>query len=365
MKTLFVTCPHGFELILQKELESLGVQRVSTSFCGVRVPKTLENVWICNYESRVATRVLFPIAEFSCQGRDDLYYHASQIDWTSFLNCDKTFAIDANVQHPKLTNSLFAALVVKDAICDFFRKTTQSRPSIDTTNPDVQLNLFIQKQKATLYFDTSGAPLHKRGWRTSESVASIHESLAAGLLLKARYTKEHIFCDPFAGSGTFLVEAGLIATNTPPGFFRKKWGFFHLKEHQHSSWVKWKEQRDAKRVIRSSIPLFGSDKSREVSEICKTHLAKAFINAEISYEDISRYRPNKPLSMILTNPPYGKRLEVSESLFSEFNQFLDFYPNAEAHILCPEHLNDTILKRQVRDRFFFKNGGLPIKVLSI
>jgi putative N6-adenine-specific DNA methylase len=129
MSDLFVTCPHGFEELLQKELTSLGISKVSPRFCGVSVPESIENVFTVNYESRIATRVLWPIAEFPCSGRDDLYKHCRRISWDYFLDCNKTFAIDSNVQHPTLTNSLFAAMVVKDAICDFFRDKTGARPS--------------------------------------------------------------------------------------------------------------------------------------------------------------------------------------------------------------------------------------------
>src|SRR3989339_835826 len=131
MRDLFITCPYGFEDLLQKELKSLGIAKVFPSFCGVFVPKSMENVFVINYESRIATRVLWPLAEFNCGGKEDLYSNCRKINWSLFLNPQKTFAIDANVQHHSLTNSMFAALVVKDSICDFFRDKTGLRPSID------------------------------------------------------------------------------------------------------------------------------------------------------------------------------------------------------------------------------------------
>lgn len=364
MRDLFVTCPHGFEELLQNELISLGVAKTFLRFCGVLIPKNLQNVFTVNYESRVATRVLWPIAEFPCSGREDLYKNCRNIPWSSFLNCSKTFAIDANVQHPNLTNSLFAAMVVKDAICDFFRDKTGNRPSIDKEHPDVQLNLFIQKGYATLYLDTSGAPLHKRGWRTSQTEASLHESLAAALLLMAGYSSEKVFCDPFCGSGTFLIEAAWIATNTPPGILRKKWGFFHVPGFDKKSWETWKEERNRMRTPLNKSMFLGADKSRETTETCKKNLIKAGVDGiEISYDEIAYFRPKRKIDLLVTNPPYGKRLETSSSLMDQLKHFVCSYlqANGSAYFLCPQELSVENTQTEIS----FKNGGLPVKLLSL
>jgi putative N6-adenine-specific DNA methylase len=369
MRDLFITCPHGFEALLEKELKDLGIAKVLPRFCGVLVPKTKENVFIANYLSRVATRVLWPIAEFHCSGREDLYANCSKVDWSLFLNPRKTFAIDANVHHPALKNSLFAALVVKDAICDHFRNKTGSRPSVDTQNPDMQLNLFIQKGKATLYLDTSGAPLHKRGWRVHQVEASIHESLAAALLLMSGYSKEKVFCDPFCGSGTFLIEAAWIATNTPPGILRKNWGFFRLPGFDMQEWKTWKDSQNAKRTSLPKGMIFGSDKSRETSGLCKEHLWKAGVSdcVELSYDPVAYYNlPTKP-DLIVTNPPYGKRLEATHQLFKEFASFLQksAASSTQVHMLAPESFSFEIEDFSPRSEFVFKNGGLPVKLLTL
>ena len=369
MRDLFITCPHGFETLLQKELLALGIPKVFLGFCGVLVPKNMQNVFIANYESRIATRVLWPIAEFPCSGKESLYAECSKIDWSQFLNPRKTFAIDANVQHPTLKNSLFASLVVKDALCDYFRDKTGVRPSVDIQNPDVQLNLFIQKGKATLYLDTSGAPLHKRGWRIHQTEASIHESLAAALLLMTGYSADKIFCDPFCGSGTFLIEAAWIATQTPPGILRKTWGFFALPGFQMQEWKAWKESRNAKRVSLPKGHLFGSDKSRETSGICKEHLTKAGVAdlVDLSYEEIAYYTPKTKPNFIMTNPPYGKRLDTSNLLLQQISSFFSKTqgPDVSIHILCPDFFKAEDLSCTAKAEFFFKNGGLPIKLLSL
>jgi putative N6-adenine-specific DNA methylase len=369
MRDLFVTCPHGFEDLLQDELKSLGVEKVFPMFCGVYVPKTMENIFLVNYESRIATRVLWPIAEFTCSGKEDLYANVRKIKWDVFLSPKQTIAIDANVQHPTLTNSLFAALVVKDGICDFFRDKTGVRPCVDTQNPDLQLNLFIQKGKATLYLDTSGAPLHKRGWRTDQTEASLHESLAAALLMLTEYCPEkNILCDPFCGSGTFLIEAAWIATKTPPGFLRKRWGFFNIPEFQMTAWKEWKKIRDERRIPLPKGKIFGSDKSRETIDICKKNLLKAGVpEVELSFDEVAYYKPKVKPDFVITNPPYGKRLETSDLLLKQLETFLDTYlePKGEFYILCPAEASMDFFKRKSQAEFSFKNGGLPVKFVSL
>ena len=181
---LFISCPFGLEDLLCKELVMLGITQIHKHFCGVEIPYTEEHLFTANYQSRIATRVLLPLLRFSCHNKDDLYRHAREIPWQDFLTPEKTFAIDANLhQHPNITHSLFAALVVKDAICDRLREKQGKRPSVDVRSPDLQFNLFLHKTKATLYLDTSGSPLFKRGWRKETGPAPLQESLAAACLL--------------------------------------------------------------------------------------------------------------------------------------------------------------------------------------
>lgn len=368
-KNLFVSCPHGFETLLQKELTSFGIPRASEGFCGVFIPKNIENMFSANYLSRIATRVLWPLAEFACRDKEDLYAQCRSVEWADFMKTDQTFAIDANVQHPTLKNSLFASLVVKDALCDYFREKTGSRPSVDKQFPDVQLNLFIQKGIATLYLDTSGAPLHKRGWREVNTEATLHESIAAALLLLTGYQSDKIFCDPFCGSGTFLVEAGLIATDTPPGFFRKKWGFFALPDFNQSHWLAWKQAQNSARTTLARGKIFGSDKSRESADICQKHVQKAGLSQAISldYQEIAYYKPKVAPNFILTNPPYGRRLETSRSIFEDLKKFIEesAAPGAQVYVLCPE--KDLIEQAGLiaHKRITFKNGGLPVTLFSI
>src|SRR5579872_4913590 len=293
MADLFVSCPLFLEDLLIQELSELGIPSKGQTPGGVYVPHTQETIYKINYCSRLATRVLLPLAQFPCRDREDLYREVKKIDWSLYLDVKKTFAIDTNVTHPALRNSLFAALVVKDAICDFSRDKWGERPSVDITTPDVQLNLFIQKGRATLSFDTSGTPLYKRGYRAYSAVAPLQENCAAGILRLVEYHAEELLCDPFCGSGTILTEAAMIASQTPPAFFRKSWGFFHLPSFSSEAWLQVKEAADKKILPLLPGKLCGADKDIHAIEICREHLrATRFHKAiTLTHCDLKTYRP--------------------------------------------------------------------------
>lgn len=369
MDKLFVSCANYLEHLLQHELHHLGVTDVKRSRLGVFVPKTVENVYRINYCSRIATRVLWPIVQFRCGNRDDLYNTLKQIDWLEWFSVDETFAIDANVSHPALRNSHFAALVVKDAICDHFRDRLDKRPSVQLEKPNIQFNLFVSGGIATLSLDTSGYPLFKRGWRTNPSEAPLQESLAAALLFCANYTKEELFCDPFCGSGTFLIEAALMATKTPPGFLRKTWGFFKLPNFDGELWQKVKKKADSKKVPLAKGTIFGCDRDFRAIDACKEHLENAglrpFVEAQCT--DIAQYRPPAPPTLLLTNPPYGKRLATSDAMLHSLREFIQKKGSErmKTFLLLPEHSLLKALQMRIRASQPFSNGGIPVELFSV
>ncbi|MCX6990276.1 MAG: THUMP domain-containing protein [Chlamydiae bacterium] len=366
MEELFISCPHHFEELLYTELKNLGIPKLRLGFCGVFAPADMINVYLINYCSRIATRVLWPLTRFGCPDKEALYTMAKRIGWAKYLSIDKTFAIDANVSHHNLTNSLFAALVVKDAICDYFRDKTGERPSIDIQNPDVQLNLFIQKGQATLYIDTSGAPLHKRGWRLENTEATIHESLAAALLIGAGFKNGVTFCDPFCGSGTFLVEAAMIATNTPAGFFRKSWGFMQMPFYREEEWLKFKETADSKIIPLEKGMICGSDKDIETFKTCYRHLKGTSFRGliELENQDVATYHPPTKPKLVLCNPPYGKRLELNKSVSLGLTAFIERECTEDTHIfvLTSEPALADSLGREAKEEIAFKNGGMSVSL---
>jgi putative N6-adenine-specific DNA methylase len=316
---LFVTCAPTLEPLLMEELKELELplSSLQIGYRGVFVHQwNWAVIYRINYASRLASRVLLPISHFRCFDRRSLYRHIIEIDWSQYLKEGWTFAIDANVHHRELRNSLFASQVVKDAICDQMRQRTGKRPSVQVQHPDLQLNLFIQQQNAIISFDTSGEPLHKRGYRQETVEAPIQETLAAAILRLAHYQKENIFLDPCCGSATFLIEAALIATHTPPGYLRTQWGFMRHPHYNSIEWLKVRNQVDEKRIPLALQHIFGIDRSQAAVRASKINLKAAGFNQQIDIQqaDFREFSPSIWPNFILANPPHGHRLEEEEQL---------------------------------------------------
>jgi putative N6-adenine-specific DNA methylase len=362
--SLFVTCPTGLEPLLIEELSELGIEKIRRSKAGVFVPQDISLVYRINYCSRLATRVLWPLMRFPCPHPKALYQGAKEIDPLLYLSADQTFAIDANVSHPLLRNSLYAAQVVKDALCDTFKQRCGRRPSINVSSPDVQFNLFIEKGLAILSLDTSLQPLYKRGYRQKMTQAPLQETLAAALLRKIGYSAENILCDPFCGSGTFLIEAALMATKTPPGFFRKKWGFFQLPEFSEAKWQALKLQCDQKMLPLPRGHIFGADIDPQTVEICRHHVKNCGWETaiDVSCRDIRKYWPDQSPTLILTNPPYGRRSKSSIDVFDALAHFVKKLSlGSDSSIFLLAEKNSTSLSRlPVQSIYSFYHGGASV-----
>ncbi|MBJ7450398.1 MAG: 50S rRNA methyltransferase [Parachlamydiales bacterium] len=326
MDNLFVTCVKGFEPLLTEELKELGFEKLEPSFCGVFVEGSFSDIYRINYCSRLASRVLMPLEQFALIDRDDLYEAARSIDWRPFFEKRGSVAIDVNGRHNAFTNSLYAAQIVKDAICDQLREHWNWRPNVDTKNPDVQLNVYLERKRATLFFDTSGDVLFKRGYRKETGEAPLSESFAAGLLKLAGYKgTEHLF-DPCCGSGTFLIEAAMIATKTPPGYLRPRFGFFSHEQFDEKVWLECKNEADAARIPLNEGQISGIDISKSSVWNCRTNLRQAgfFDQIQVEAADFRDYHPSNPINFIIANPPHGKRMGSVEQLASLYRSLGDF-----------------------------------------
>lgn len=330
----FVTCSQGMEELLSEELAELGCKETALGYRGVYVRDASIDV-ICriNYCSRLASRVLLPLTNFRCRDKHDLYHGVEMVDWSRYIRSDAAIAIDANVSNnPGLRNSLFASQVVKDAICDQIRNRTGKRPSVDPQEPDVQLNLFIHGDQATLSFDTSGMPLNKRGYRQQSVEAPLRETLAAGLLRIAGYKGSEILFDPCCGSGTLLIEAALIATETPPGYLRPKWGFMRLPEFSQQAWLRVKNEADSKRKPLPKGLIAGIDVNKNAVHVTKVNLRAAGFHqsVEVNQADFKEYSPTILPNFLITNPPHGRRLDDVDSLKPLYRALGDFMKNKMA-----------------------------------
>ncbi|UCD65788.1 MAG: class I SAM-dependent RNA methyltransferase [Deltaproteobacteria bacterium] len=321
----FAQIGEGLEDLGKKELEKLGARDIKPAYRGFYFSADKAALYRLNYCSKFLSRILAPLIRFDCHSDKYLYRTASKINWQSLINLKNTFAVKANVSHSKITHSQFASLRLKDAIVDAFKNKTGKRPNVDTREPDVLFNLHIQNNKATVYLDTSGASLHKRGYRKESITAPMQEIVAAAIVSLSGWDGSRPLVDPMCGSGTLLCEAMMHYCRIPTGYLRKKFGFEALPDFDAKTWIKVKREADSR--IRSLPPglISGSDKSAEAIAAAKTN-TKCFTQGSgitLSIKSIQDIKSLKD-SVILCNPPYGMRLETDENIKHFMKLFGDF-----------------------------------------
>lgn len=269
-----------------------------------------------NLHSRIASRVLLKIAERAYRNEQDIYALAAEQQWEAWFSAKETLRVDLTAIKSPLRSLEFATLRVKDAVCDRLRQVSGARPNVDTVQPDVRVFAFLTANACTLYLDTSGEPLFKRGWRLDKGAAPLRENLAAGILRVAGWTPGTPLYDPMCGSGTFVAEAGQMALGIAPGVERR-FGFEKLKQYDVSAWQAMKvEALDAKRAVRAAttdaLQIFGSDISGDMLEKARANLARAGLPA-IALKQLDARVMTPPTStpgIVIANPPYGERIEV-------------------------------------------------------
>ncbi len=272
-------------------------------------------MWRANLECRVANRILLPLAEFNAATPDDLYEGVRRIDWAQWMQVGQTLAIDASTNRSQLENTAYIAQKAKDAICDRFREECGQRPSVDKMTPDIRINIHLEDDHAIVCLDSSGERLHRRGYRLETGDAPLKETLAAGILLLSGYDGKHPLLDPMCGSGTFPIEAALIARNVAPGLIRLReggagFGFQRWRSFNRAAFEEVVE--DAyDRIVPSDHPtIMGSDIDREVLEKAKRNAERANVANELTFEErrLSQVSSVGDKGLFVVNPPYGHRL---------------------------------------------------------
>ena len=278
-----------------------------------------------NYHSRLINRVLAPLISFDCHSDQLLYKESLQVHWEDFLDTSQTFAVFATVSNSSINHSKFAALRLKDAVVDYFRERTGNRPSIDTINPDVWLNLYIESNKATISLDTSGGSLHRRGYRKETVQAPMIETVAAAIIHYSGWDGSIPLYDPFCGSGTLLCEAYMHACHIPSAFLRRKFGFEMLPDFNSSLWKQIKMEGLKKIIHIPKSTIAGSDISFEATKFSIDNCSVIDKENVISIEqqdvfDIKHIEGK----VIVCNPPYGIRMGKITDLYSFYKNFGDF-----------------------------------------
>ncbi len=317
----FASCPRGLEAALAAELRALGATDVAAVDGGVGFGGDLALACRANLESRLASRVLWRVGGAQYNDERELYEAVRAIDWTRHFRQDRTLRVDVAATRSPLTSLEFATLRIKDAVCDRFRAERGVRPSIDKRAPDVRVHVHLTEREATIYLDTSGEPLFKRGYRRESEEAPLRENLAAGLLALAQWTPDRVLLDPMCGSGTIAIEAALIAADRAPGLARS-FGFQKLLWYDGPAWQRMKQAaRDRVRPPPSPVSIFASDLSPQAVARTGANLEAAGVAAFVRVEQADALLRAAPAAagLLLSNPPYGVRLDDARRL-------AEFYP---------------------------------------
>ncbi|MDR0587401.1 MAG: THUMP domain-containing protein [Burkholderiales bacterium] len=313
----FATCPRGLEKALTQELKSLGAASLSPTEGGVAFKGDLTLMYRANLESRLASRILWRVEKNTYRDEHDIYALAEYINWTKFFNETRSLRVDTTAIKSPLTSLSFVTLRVKDAICDRFRREGMLRPAIDKQAPDVRVLVYLTDREVSLYLDTSGDTLFKRGYRrNTEEPATLRENLAAGLIALAGWTPGTPFIDPFCGSGTLAIEAALIASNSAPGLTRA-FGFQKLRFYDGPTWQRLRQTaRDRVLPAPKAPSIFASDRSTVSIAGAKTHAALARVSEWIDFKiaDATHIVAPADQGILLSNPPYGLRLDDEKYL---------------------------------------------------
>ena len=319
-RPMFATCDIGLEPALAASLEAIGATGIMPVQRGVGFVGDRELCWRINLESRVASRVLVPIAEFPAEDKDALLAGATEAPWSAWFQVSKTIAVDATSENSEMDHTGYIAQVVKDGICDHFRAVSGRRPDVDKKFPDIRVNARLENDRCIVSLDSSGVSLDRRGYRREAGPAPLRETLAAGCLFFSGWTPGKVLVDPMCGAGTLLVEAALIATKTPPGLGRGRRGHFsftHWYGHRQARFEALLDELEDQ-IVEPEAAIHGSDVDPEV-------LGHALRNAEragvaealtLAQQPVSAARPPAGVDdgVLLCNPPYGHRIGRADQL---------------------------------------------------
>lgn len=374
----FATTPKAMEDILVTELKQLGAKNVKPALAGAYFEGPLETAYRVCLWSRIANRVLLKLDTFTVDSQEDLYAGIYKINWFEHMKPDDSFAVSFNAKNSKaIINTHFGALKVKDAVVDQMRKKFNKRPDIDTKQPNIRINVYLQNDQATLSLDLSGESLHRRGYRDVSITAPIKENLAAAILYRSQWPdiarQGGSLIDPMCGSGTILLEAAMIAADYAPGLQHKHFGFVYWKKHDPVLWQSLlDEAQQRKQLGLQNLPtIVGFDQSRRAINAALLHIENAGLQHRIHVErrDISEATAAEswPTGIVVCNPPYGERLGDTEEmaqLYRKFGQVLkeQFKHWQAAMIISDPELGFRLGIRSQKPITLF-NGALECKLL--
>ena len=350
MYELFLTCPTGLEEVCKAELQSSNISDISYQTGGVFFKGSISDIYKTNLLSRVGMNLLVKVTSFKFKNLQDYYNNIYKYEWQYLLEPIMTIAIDSKIDKESevFNNSQFATLKAKDAIVDKIRKISRKRPSISKENPDIELKIFIKDGMCDIYLNSSGDSLYIRGNKKRDHKASINEALASGLIYLSKWDKKNTLIDPMCGSGTICSEAALIKADIAPGLNRV-FAFQKWLNYDYDLFSSIKRKLISKINLSQKFNIYGSDYDYQSIDNCKQYLLDSKYNMSINYSirninnfDTERFKDSK--NIIITNPPYGVRIDSNDSfksIHAGFNKILK--TNTNLYVIYP--LEDPFIEQ--------------------
>ncbi len=370
MENFFAPCPRGLETVLAQELAALDATGIKTADGGVHFEGPLALGYRANLESRIASRILWRVATAPYKSEDDIFKATLALPWPQWFDVSRTIRVNLAAVRCPLKSLDFVTLRIKDAVCDAFRVQGGERPSVNTQTPDVRIHAFLTADQLTLYIDTSGEPLFKRGYRTTTGEAPLRENLAAGIVRLSGWNALEPLLDPMCGSGTLLIEAALIALNIAPGA-RRNFAFEKLKNFETRQWDRLRLTAKTRESPHAgALPIYGADLYGDELKSARENIAAAGLTERVQLKQANVLEIPAPADsgVIVTNPPYGVRL-------SEEHELAEFYPklgNAlkqrfsgwRAYIFTGDAQLPKLIRLSASKRTVLYNGALECRLLE-
>jgi putative N6-adenine-specific DNA methylase len=366
----FATVARGLEELAVQELTELGAQNVAPGFCGVSFQGDRELLYRVNLWARLPFRVLMKLGEFPSLDANELIESIQQIEWAKYLNPDLTMAVTVTGKNEQLNHSHFTAVQVKRAITNQQTKQFGNRSNVDIDEPDVRINVHIDKDICTVSLDSSGSSLHRRGYRSAVGDAPLKESLAAALMKMSGWTPDMAFVDPLCGSGTLPLEAAMQALNIAPGVFREQFGFERWLDFDRALFEQLLKDAEAGEKKDVNVTIIGSDRSFEVIQQAKSNAQKSGVDRYIQFAQLELAEVEAPSDsgILLCNPPYGERLGRDEDLGAFYKLLGDILKNRfkgwTAYVLSGNKELAKSIGLRSAQRFPVYNGTLACQLMK-
>jgi len=317
----FATTVRGLEQLLADELTELGASEINLVNAGLEFSASLDDIMRMNLHSRLASRIMIRLGFGGYRQEEDIYQLAQGIKWDQWFHSGNTIKVSTSAIACPLKSLDFVTLRVKDAICDYFVERVDSRPSVDKSNPDMRIYTFLTSETATIYLDASGDTLFKRGYRRSKLEAPIRENLAFGLIKLSGWTPDRPFYDPMCGSGTLAIEAICYGLNIAPGLNRE-FAFEKFIDFDATKFAQMRESAQAAINYDQELQIYASDINRHAVEIAKQNFAQIKLDKYVNFgcgDFLDQVAPAEN-GVIVTNPPYGVRLDELDNLAQLYPQ---------------------------------------------